>query len=325
MQQTAKSRQFRSLKLAGALLALAQAVQCAAADPAPERAVPFPAQPELLGEGTVSTNLHDFAPSLARDGRTLFFTRTDFGFSRMTLMQSQLVNGKWQEASVLPFSGRWNDGDGTLSPDGSRYVFISNRPASGGQAKADLDLWMAERKSDGNWGEPVRLPDTINTDVNEVYPSIAQDGTLYFGRAGSDQPIFRSRLVDGKYQAPERLPFKGFSFAIAPDQGFGILGVTDASRNSDLYYVRRDGEGWSAPRRLDGPVNSPFADLAGSITADGKTLLFVSNRLGAKQPWPRARQVKSAADVAAELEVVAGNGLRNIYSIDLSGLPTAAQ
>jgi hypothetical protein len=98
----------------------------------------------------------------------------------MTLMESRLVNGRWQAPTVLPFSGTWNDGDGALSPDGSRFLFISNRPVSGDTAKADLDLWEVSRTRDGNWGEPRRLPDSVNSNVNEVYPSIAADGTLYF-------------------------------------------------------------------------------------------------------------------------------------------------
>lgn len=309
-------------KTAVAAVMLCVLAQARAADTPPPLALP--AQPQLVGEGAISSSFHDFAPSLAPDGKTMFFTRSDYGYSRMTLMQSRQAGGQWQDATVLPFSGRWNDGDGALSPDGSRFVYISNRPASGTQAKADLDLWMVTRKPDGGWSEPQRLPDYINSDVNEVYPSIAADGTLYFGRALADRPVYRARLVNGQYQQPERLPFSGFSFAIAPDQRFGILGVPDASRNSDLFYVARNGQGWDAPRHIDGPLNTPLTELAGSITADGKTLLFVSNRLGPRQPWPRARTVATAQDVAAELEAVAVNGLRNIYSVDISALPHTA-
>lgn len=310
-------------RAAGCALALA-AAQCAPALAQPAATVALAAQPVLVGEHAVSGPFHDFAPSLAPDGKTLLFTRTDSGFSRMTLMQSRLVDGKWQAATVLPFSGLWNDGDGVLSPDGTRYVFISNRPAGGNLPKGDLDLWQVQKRADGSWGEPQRLADGINSEVNEIYPSIAADGTLYFGRAGSN-PVLRSRLENGVYQPPELLPFNGFSFAIAPDQRFGILGQPDASRNIDLYYVARNGQGWDKPVRLDGPVNSPQHDMAGSITPDGKRLLFVSTRAGKAQAWPRQRSVRSADDVAAELNGVALNGLRNIYELDLSALPRPAQ
>ncbi|HWJ96264.1 MAG TPA: hypothetical protein VNT33_16165, partial [Telluria sp.] len=162
-----------SIRLAGALaLALfGQASPAFAQHAAPTLALPT--QPQLVGEAVISGPFHDFAPSVSADGKTLYFTRTDSGFSRMTLMQSQRAGGQWEAPTVLPFSGVWNDGDGVLSPDGKRYVFISNRPASGSTAKADLDLWVVLRQPDGSWGEPQRLPDTINSDVNEVYPSIA--------------------------------------------------------------------------------------------------------------------------------------------------------
>ncbi len=311
---TATGRILRRGATLAVLLASIHSVPGTAADaPAP---LPLPTQPQLVGEGAVSTAFHDFAPSLTADGKTLLFTRTDVGFSRMVLMQSRLVDGRWQTPTVLPFSGVWNDGDGTLSPDGKRYVFISNRPADGGKPKADLDLWQVLRQADGNWSAPQRLPAHINTDVNEIYPSIAADGTLYFGRAGGG-PIMRSPLVDGAYAPPQALPFTGFSFAVAPDQSFGILGIIDANRNSDLFHVPRTAQGWGEPRRLDGPVNSPQGEFAGSIRPDGKALLFVSTRREGPQAWPRAQPVRSADDVAGELQGVAGNGLRNIYMVEL--------
>ena len=301
-----------ALLLAALPVSVALAADATGAAPA----LALAARPQLVGEGTVSSAFHDFAASMTADGKTLLFTRTDTGFSRMTLMQSRLVAGKWQAPTVLPFSGRWNDGDGALSPDGARYVFISNRSSGGVPAKADLDLWQVLRQPDGSWGEPTRLPDHINSGVNEVYPSIAADGTLYFGRAGGPA-ILRARLVDGAYAAPEPLPFGGVSFAIAPDQRFGILAMPDASRNIDLYYVERSGEEWKAPRRIDGPANSAQMEFTGSIRPDGKALLFASTRRDAVQAWPRTRALGSAAEVAAELQDVVHNGLRNIYTVDL--------
>jgi hypothetical protein len=279
-----------------------------------------PAQAELVGPGTVSTAFHDFAASLTPDGGTLLFTRTDSGFTRMTLMQSSLKNGQWQTPAVLPFSGQWNDGDGVLSPDGKRYVYISNRPASGTQAKPDLDLWQVEKLANGAWGEPQRLPDAINSGVNEIYPSLASDGTLYFGRAGADNPLFRARLVNGVWQAPEALPVSGVSFAIAPDQSFAVLGMMDANRNLDLYRITREGDAWSKPSRLPASVNTPLMEFASSITPDGRSLLFASTRRDGSVGWPRAQPVTSAAEVAAELNGAVANGLRNIYAIPVSAL-----
>lgn len=297
------------------LLAAALHLPALAAD----TALPLPAEPQLVGEGVVSSAFHDFAPSITPGGDTLLFTRTDVGFSRMTLMQARLVKGKWQAPTVLPFSGRWNDGDGVLSPDGARYVFISNRPEAGDAPKADLDLWQVLRQPDGSWGKLSRLPDHINGNTNEIYPSIAADGTLYFGRAGG--PLLRARLVDGSYAAPEPLPFAGMSFAVAPDQRFGIVAMADANRNIDLFYVENGSGGWGIPRRLDGPVNSPLMEFTGAITPDGKALLFSSTRRAASLAWPRTRTLRSAAEVDAELQGVVHNGLRNIYRVELPALP----
>jgi hypothetical protein len=306
-------------RIAATALALClSALPGSAQQPAPAPVLTLSARPELVGEGIVSASLSEFAPTLTPDGRTMIFAVTDVGFTRMTLMESRLVNGRWQAPTVLPFSGTWNDGDGALSPDGSRFLFISNRPVSGDTAKADLDLWEVSRTQDGKWGEPRRLPDSVNSNVNEVYPSIAADGTLYFGRAGVESPLYRSRLVGGIQQSPERLPFGGFSFAIAPDQSFAIVGVGDAARtNIDLHVVTfRDGT-WGTLRRLDAPANSPAQDLAAWISGDARTLYFVSTRRGPAASWPRSRRVGTAAEVAAELRGVTHNGLRNIYRLDV--------
>lgn len=280
---------------------------------------PSSATPELVGEGVVSTTLHEFSPAMSPDGGHLYYTVTDGVFSRMTLARSSWQDDAWAEPEVLEFSGVWNDGDLAIAPDGSRLFFISNRPASGQTPKADLDLWYVDRNAHGGWNTPVRLPDSINSDSNEVYPSVATDGTLYFGRS---RVIYRSRLVNGQYQPPEALSLTGFSFAIAPDQSFAIIGRPGATESDiDMFITEQTAKGWSTPVRLPDGVNSqPANDLAGSISADGKTLWFVSQRRNpAPVTWPRLRALTTYPEVRAELGG-AYNGLRNIFRIPVESV-----
>lgn len=278
-------------------------------------------EPELIAAGVVSTSLHEFSPALSPDGETLYFAMTNGSFARMTLLRSEWKRGVWSTPQVLPFSGVWNDGDVGLAPDGKRLFFISNRPASGGTAKADLDLWYVDRRNGGAWDRPVRLPDGINSDRNEVYPSIAADGTLYFGR---DRVIYRARYAQGAYQAPEPIGLEGFSFAIAPDQSFAVVGRPGATETDiDLFWVERQRDGsWSSPIRLPEGVNTVGAnDLAGAFSPDGKTLLMVSQRRTAVA-WPRNAPVTSYAAARAELEV-SGNGMRDLYRVPVATLRAA--
>jgi len=48
----------------------------------------------------------------------------------------------------------------------------------------------------------------------------------------------------------------------------------------DIYQAFRKGNKWGMPRNLGGPVNSSKWESQPSISADGKTLYFVSNRSG---------------------------------------------
>jgi Tol biopolymer transport system component len=219
---------------------------------------------------------------------------------------------------VLPFSGVWNDGDVALSPDGRRLFFISNRPKPGSaEPKKDLDLWYVDRMADGRWGEPVRLPDAINTDVNEVYPSVASDGTIYFGRDGK---IHRARFAMGRYQSPEPTGLDGFSFAIAPDQSIAVVGRPGKiAGDIDMYLVEQHAGAWSVPVRLSDAINSSASDLAGAFSANGRTFYFVSQRKSFPAAWPRSGRVDTYDEVRVELDKP-GTGLRDIYEVSIEYL-----
>ena len=48
-----------------------------------------------------------------------------------------------------------------------------------------MDLYVS-RKIGDDWGEPTNLGPTINTELDDVFPFIHADGTLYFASAGHD-------------------------------------------------------------------------------------------------------------------------------------------
>lgn len=54
----------------------------------------------------------------------------------------------------------------------------------------------------------------------------------------------------------------------------------DGLGRCDIYLSRREGKGWSKPFNLGNPVNSGSWESQPSLSADGKTLYFVSNRPG---------------------------------------------
>ncbi len=84
---------------------------------------------------------------------------------------------------------------------------MSNRPLHNGDSvKPDWDIWKVRR--DGSaWNKPIHLDSPINNNADEYYPTIADDGTMYFGsgreggKGGSD--IYFSKFVNNIYTAPE--------------------------------------------------------------------------------------------------------------------------
>ena len=128
-----------------------------------------------------------------------------------------------------------------ISSDGLELYFCSGRP--GGYS--NRDIWIARRLTASDpWGEPVNLGPRVNKSASERGPSISADGlSLYY-----DSP--RSGGYGGSW---------------------GDIWVTTRATKDDA---------WGAPVNLGSTVNSSYQDVGSSISADGLSLFFSSNRPG---------------------------------------------
>ena len=159
------------------------------------------------------------------------------------------------------------------------------RPEPPGGDDDAFDLWRVARVGNG-WGEPERLPEAVNSDDYDNYPSVAANGNLYFGsrRAGGlgQLDLYRSRLVGGVYQPAENLGSVVNSEStdadpyIAPDESYLIFSSTrpGGAGSGDLYICFREGDGWTAPRTLGDAVNSDDFDYTPLVSPDGQYLFF---------------------------------------------------
>jgi hypothetical protein len=221
----------------------------------------------------------------------------------MTLMTSTFVDGQWSTPTALTFSGMYRDLDPAFSPDGQRLYFSSWRPrdAAGNDTTNASDTWYVDRRGQ-EWGTPVRLADPANSTEIDMYPSVTQQGVLYFDSFRS-QP--RRRLAyraaprgDGTYELPVALdptinadsgasnlfvdPQERYViFAAARPEGRGAL---------DLYISRKlESGGWSSPRNLGPDVNGPGTEFCPFVTRDGKYLFFT--RISAPGVTPVTRNI----------------------------------
>jgi len=117
-----------------------------------------------------------------------------------------------------------------------------------GNEDNDENIYVTSIK-DKNWTEPVSISDKINTKENEGTASISADGrTLVFTACGGRK-------------------------------GFG---------SCDLFITYKQGNNWTSPQNLGTGVNSPEWESQPSLSADGRTLYFVSDRngsLGKRDIW----------------------------------------
>src|SRR5215208_2035433 len=126
-----------------ALCAFAVAAVALVAAPAPyDPGKPLP-EPVLFGEGVLSTGDFESHPAFAPDGKTLYFVKSDPGFTRWTIYVSRHADGRWSAAEVAPFSGKHRDADPFVTADGKRLYFISDRPVEG-KARTDMDIWVMD-------------------------------------------------------------------------------------------------------------------------------------------------------------------------------------
>jgi Tol biopolymer transport system component len=136
-----------------------------------------------------------------------------------------------------------------LSSDG-RALYFASFNRSGGFGKGDM--YVATRASRQHpWGHATNLGPRLNTDAFEAFPTPSADGTmLYFNRS-----------------------------------------TTFDSQDSDIWVTARAGpeDEWSAPQRAPNGINSERAEFSPSLSTDGNTLYFASERSGSIEMWVSRR------------------------------------
>ncbi|UCE40253.1 MAG: PD40 domain-containing protein [Candidatus Aminicenantes bacterium] len=248
---------------------------------------------EIFAPGIVSTEeMPEMCAAFTADGREFYYNAQYK--NRWAIYLTREVNGQWSIPEPMPFTSGYTDRDFTMSPDGQRIYFGSNRPSEKRkeQLKA-LDIYVTERIAGVSWSEPVNVGHVINSDQGENYPSVAQNGNLYFfssradGFGGCD--IYFSRYIDGRYLAPENLGSEinsaqnDWDAFIAPDESYIIFSSQDRNDTlggQDLYISFQKDRRWTAAVNIGPNVNSESGEICPSVSLDGRYLFFTSRRRG---------------------------------------------
>jgi hypothetical protein len=281
---------------------------------------------ELFAPGIVGTGLYTRDVAMTPDGREIYFAVVLGRFDYYTIMVTRLVGGKWTEPRIAPFSGKYNELEPAISPDGSKFFYFSHRPLEGeGAAKEDSDLWAMDRVGDG-WGEPYNLGAPVNSERSEYFPSVTADGTLYFCRDGERRAshIYRSRLVDGEYTEPELLGPEVNSTAmqynayVAPDESYLIFStpLREDSLGGDDYYIsfRDEKDVWTGPINMGDKVNTAGGlEHSPYVTPDGNYFFFMASRHRFVENRPPGSMTLRELQ---EINAAPRNGQADIYWID---------
>ncbi|MCK9339533.1 MAG: OmpA family protein [Bacteroidales bacterium] len=150
--------------------------------------------------------------------------------------------------------------------------------------------------------EPVNMGFNINSDFDEYLPAlVADESEIIFtvmrprdehticNFCDMEEDFYASVKIGEEWQPrflleyPLNSGYNEGAQCISPDGHylFFTLCNTDFGNGScDLYWSKRIGNRWSRPRNFDAPVNTKFWESQPSISPDGKTIYFVSNRPG---------------------------------------------
>jgi outer membrane protein OmpA-like peptidoglycan-associated protein/Tol biopolymer transport system component len=140
--------------------------------------------------------------------------------------------------------------------------------------------------------KPVNLGPEINSVNDEYLPvSTADESTLIFTRKiQNNEDFYKSSQLNGQWTAATYLSklintaeYNEGAQSLSQDGKY--LFFTGCNRpdgvgRCDIYVSQKKAEDWSKPFNISAPVNSSGWESQPSISADGQTLYFVSNRKG---------------------------------------------
>jgi hypothetical protein len=251
----------------------------------------------------VNSDVNEQGPTISRNGLSLFFGSArpggvgapgDFD---IWVSQRRCVGDSWgAPVNVRALNTTSLDTLPSLSPDQHWMYFTSDRSAGG---SGDADIWAAyraDRDNDLGW-TPVNLGQYVNSTVFDAAPELirprgAVGPQLYFasGPNNTALDIYVSDVLgDGSLRRPR--PVTELNSA-ASDAGVAVRAdglemffyssrlVGDSNRLNDLWTSTRGTvlSPWSAPVNVGGPLNTTFNEVHPELSANGRTLYFVSGR-----------------------------------------------
>ncbi|WP_225870913.1 OmpA family protein [Pedobacter cryophilus] len=193
--------------------------------------------------------------------------------------ESELNTGEY-EAALLHFTSYKNSGKAQFDKISIVDKYINDCIFSIGAIKNPVAF------------KPENLGQSINTNDEEYFAALTSDeSTLIFTRQiKGKEDFYRSLKVNNEWTSSNYLSpnintpeFNEGAQCLSPDGQFLFFtGCTrpDGYGKCDIYVSQKEGNGWSTPVNLGFPINTKGWESQPSLSADGRTLYFVSDRKG---------------------------------------------
>ena len=285
---------------------------------------------EIFAPGIISTlEKPEMCAAFTADGVEFYFNAQYKG--RWTIFLTREINGQWTKPKPMSFTAGFTDRDFTMSPDGHKIYFGSNRPREKNEESLrSLDIYMTEQSESAQWSDPKNIGMVVNSDLGENYPSVARNGNLYFFSAREDSiggcDIYISRYIEERYFPPENLgnainsTQNDWDSSIAPDESYLIFSSQnrdDTLGGQDLYISFRKEDGsWTIARNMGPSINSTAGEICPSVSLDGQYLFFTSRRRGnADIYWVDAGIIEQLKTEKPIVEAARNGDLKTIKAI----------
>ncbi|GIV26616.1 MAG: hypothetical protein KatS3mg027_0430 [Bacteroidia bacterium] len=184
----------------------------------------------------INTSFDEMCVFLNLEGNTMLVYVDRGGDKYGDLYITSKLKDKNQFGKLKPLPPVINDPDkielsGCFNRDSSIYFFVRKD-----NLESNSDIYVVKKLPNGQWGQPQKLPDQINTPYNEDFPYLAPDGvSFYFASDGHNSmggfDIFKS-VYDpetGRFTPAENLGYPINS----TDDDMGIC----FTKNKKIAYV----------------------------------------------------------------------------------------
>lgn len=185
----------------------------------------------------------------AYDSALIYFTNyeqtPDLSENRKKVLDKYLINTRFSVEAIkinIPYEPK-NLGAGinTINQEYLPTVTADDSTIIFTRRSNQEDFYISTKNFENNWNKAFGLSNIINTTGNEGAQCVSPDGQyLYFAGCGRE----------------------------------------DGLGKCDIYYSKLEGNSWSKPQNIGTPINSPYWESQPSLSADGKSLYFVSDRKG---------------------------------------------